>query len=121
MHIYHVIINLLDNAVKYSYNYPLITISTRSFSNGVIFTIEDKGIGINLDNQKHIFKKLYRVPTGNIHNAKGFGLGLFYVKTMIDAHGGNIKLKSEIKKGTTFEIFFPFNHNLNTNTENAEI
>ena len=121
MHIYHVIVNLLDNAVKYSYNYPLITISTKSFSNGVVFIIEDKGIGINLENQKHIFKKLYRVPTGNIHNAKGFGLGLYYVKTMVDAHGGKIKLKSEIKKGTTFEIFFPFNHNLNTNTEYAEI
>ncbi len=121
MHIYHVIINLLDNAVKYSFNFPIITISTKSFSNGVILFIEDKGIGISPENQKYVFKKLYRVPTGNIHNAKGFGLGLYYVKTMVDAHGGKIKLKSEIKKGTTFEIFFPFNHNLNTNIDNAKI
>ncbi len=120
-HIYHIIINLIDNAVKYSYDYPTIIISSRSSTNGVLLIIEDKGIGISQENQKYIFKKLYRVPTGNIHNAKGFGLGLYYVKTMVDAHGGKIKLKSEIKKGTTFELFFPYNHNLNTNIENAEI
>ncbi len=113
IHFYHIISNLIDNANKYSLESPVITITTKSTSTGINITIEDHGIGINAEHFKHIYKKLYRVPTGNIHNVKGFGLGLYYVKTMIEAHGGTIKLKSELKKGSTFELFFPFNYNLN--------
>ena len=113
VHFYHIISNLIDNAIKYSLETPTITITTKSVNNGIIISFEDNGIGINAENIKHVYKKLYRVPTGNIHNVKGFGLGLYYVKTMVEAHGGNIKLKSELKKGSCFETFFPYNHNIN--------
>lgn len=113
IHLYNIISNLIDNSIKYSPDNPVISISTKSNNNGIFVVIEDKGIGISADNIKHVFKKLYRIPTGNLHDVKGFGLGLYYVKTMVEAHGGKIKLKSELKKGSTFEIFFPFNHNIN--------
>jgi two-component system phosphate regulon sensor histidine kinase PhoR len=113
IHLYNIISNLIDNSIKYSPDNPIVSISTKSNNNGIFVIIEDKGIGISADNIKHVFKKLYRIPTGNLHDVKGFGLGLYYVKTMVEAHGGKIKLKSELKKGSTFEIFFPFNHNIN--------
>jgi two-component system phosphate regulon sensor histidine kinase PhoR len=113
VHFYNIISNLIDNAIKYSEKAPIIKISTSSLSNGVSISIEDNGIGISPENIKLVFKKLYRIPTGNLHDAKGFGLGLYYVKTMVEAHGGKIKLRSELKKGSTFELFFPFNHNSN--------
>ena len=106
-HFTNIISNLLDNANKYSPDSPNILVSSESNSKELLISIEDKGIGISSEHQKDIFKQFYRVPTGNIHDVKGFGLGLFYVKTIVDAFGGNIKVKSELKKGTTFILTFP--------------
>jgi two-component system phosphate regulon sensor histidine kinase PhoR len=106
-HISNIISNLIDNALKYTPDEPLIIIRTRSEKSKLVLSIIDNGIGISAENQKHIFKKLFRVPTGNIHDVKGFGLGLFYVKTMVEAHGGDITVKSELNKGSSFIISLP--------------
>jgi signal transduction histidine kinase len=106
-HITNVIINLLDNANKYSPDPPDIKIGTIDSDNGVVISVEDKGIGISHANQQLIFKKLYRVPTGNLYNVKGFGIGLYYVKTIVEAHGGHIILKSDLNKGSRFDVFLP--------------
>lgn len=108
VHIVNMISNLLDNAKKYTDRKPEIKISTKNYKNGICIFIKDNGIGISAENQKQIFKKLYRVPTGNIHNVKGFGLGLYYVKTMAEAHGGYIRISSELGKGSEFELYLPF-------------
>ena len=107
-HISNVINNLLDNANKYSPEKPDITVSTRNMSNGVEITITDKGIGMTKEAKKKIFEKFYRVHTGNLHDVKGFGLGLAYVKAMVTAHKGSIDVKSEPNKGSSFIVFFPF-------------
>jgi two-component system phosphate regulon sensor histidine kinase PhoR len=107
-HFTNIIYNLLDNAEKYSPESPLITIKTENRDHGIVISVEDKGIGISADAQRHIFKNLYRVPTGNIHNVKGFGLGLYYARLMMEAHRGSISLHSEPKKGSRFDLFFPF-------------
>lgn len=106
-HLSNVIANLLDNALKYTPEKPDIHIKTRNHHKHFILAVSDNGIGISHEDQKHIFKKLYRVPTGNIHDVKGFGLGLYYVKTLVEAHGGTIRLKSELNKGTTIIIELP--------------
>jgi two-component system, OmpR family, phosphate regulon sensor histidine kinase PhoR len=112
LHFINVITNMLDNAIKYTDNCPKIKISTLNEKDGITIRIEDNGIGIDLPDQKHIYKKFYRVHTGDVHNVKGFGLGLFYVKSVMDAHGGSIDLiKSELFKGSLFELHFPFNFN----------
>lgn len=111
IHITNIIHNLIDNANKYSPEKPDISVSTWNENNGIVVSVQDKGIGISHENQRHVFKKFYRVHTGNIHDVKGFGLGLYYVKTIVEAHSGTIRLFSEIKKGTRFEIFIPFNQN----------
>jgi len=108
-HLSNIISNLIDNAIKYTPENPEIRISTKNEHGNFILSISDDGIGISSENQKHVFKKLFRVPTGNIHDVRGFGLGLFYVKTMIEAHGGSIEVKSELSKGTTFIIKLPKN------------
>ena len=107
-HISNVINNLLDNANKYSPEKPDITVSTRNISNGVEITVLDKGIGITKEAKKKIFERFYRVHTGNLHDVKGFGLGLAYVKAMVTAHKGSIDVKSEPNKGSSFIILLPF-------------
>jgi two-component system phosphate regulon sensor histidine kinase PhoR len=106
-HFRNVMMNLLDNANKYTPEMPHIVIATRNTAQGLAITIQDNGIGMSRDAQKQIFEKFYRVPTGNRHDVKGFGLGLNYVKTIIEAHGGKISVKSEPGKGSTFEVVMP--------------
>lgn len=108
MHLTNMIINLLDNANKYSPSTPEITIQTQNNDRGIKVMISDKGQGISKEMINKVFDKFYRVPTGNVHDVKGFGLGLSYVKTMVDAHQGEIQVKSEPTKGSTFTLFFPY-------------
>lgn len=110
VHITNVIFNLLDNANKYSPVTPEILISTENSYSGILISVKDNGTGISKANQKKIFEKLYRIPTGNVHNVKGFGLGLSYVKTIIEQHSGKITLESELNKGTNFIIYLSINN-----------
>ncbi len=107
VHLTNVMFNLLDNAVKYSNGAPEITVVTENKNEHVVIMVKDKGIGISKEHHSQIFDRFYRVPTGNIHNVKGFGLGLSYVKKVIDLHNGKIKLDSAINKGTIFSILLP--------------
>lgn len=108
VHITNVVNNLLDNALKYSPSTPIITISTSNIKNGIQFAVADQGIGISSEHQKKIFEQFYRVPTGNIHNVKGFGLGLSYVQKIVEAHDGKIWVQSEANNGSTFFVYLPF-------------
>lgn len=107
VHISNVVYNLLDNAVKYCEVEPSIRVKTSNADKGLLLEISDNGIGIRRENLKQIFDKFYRVPTGNIHNVKGFGLGLYYVKIIIEQHGGRVQVKSTPGKGTVFTIWLP--------------
>jgi signal transduction histidine kinase len=103
-HIQNMISNLIDNAIKYSMEDPEIEIRIYHKEENTFIEIKDNGIGISTENQKHIFDKFYRVPHGNLYNVKGYGLGLYYVKTMAEKHGGTISVKSELGKGAVFSL-----------------
>jgi two-component system phosphate regulon sensor histidine kinase PhoR len=111
VHITNVIFNLLDNAVKYSKEVPEIEVKTEIKKEHALISVSDSGIGIAKDHQSQIFDRFYRVPTGNVHNVKGFGLGLSYVKKIVDSHDGQIKVESALNKGTKFSILFPLINN----------
>jgi two-component system, OmpR family, phosphate regulon sensor histidine kinase PhoR len=107
VHFTNFVNNLLDNALKYSKEKPTIKLTTLDSGNMLLIKIEDNGIGMNKETLSRIFEKFYRAHTGNVHDVKGFGLGLSYVKTMVDAHKGNIKAESTLGKGSTFTISIP--------------
>ena len=106
-HFGNVISNLIENAIKYSGDGVNIAIRAKTTSGGVEISVKDNGTGIATDKQKHIFDKFYRVPTGDIHDVKGYGLGLYYAKTMVEKHGGTISVSSTLGKGSEFRIFIP--------------
>jgi two-component system phosphate regulon sensor histidine kinase PhoR len=109
VHITNVIYNLLDNATKYCKDVPQIEVTTSQDANGVILIVKDLGKGMTSDQLSQIFEKFYRVPTGSVHDVKGFGLGLYYVSEIVAAHNGKITAKSELGKGSEFRVFLPFN------------
>ncbi|AOM77638.1 sensor histidine kinase [Pedobacter steynii] len=111
LHLSNVIYNLIDNANKYSVSAPKITLSTKNTGKNMIIEVADEGIGMTKEQTKRIFDQFYRVPTGNLHDVKGFGLGLNYVQDIIAQMNGLIKVNSEKDKGTVFEIILPLNHN----------
>ncbi|UXP33625.1 HAMP domain-containing histidine kinase [Reichenbachiella agarivorans] len=113
VHLTNIIFNLLDNANKYSRDEPYICVTTDDTALGLVIRVKDHGIGMSREGLKRVFEKFYRIPTGNLHDVKGFGLGLSYVKSMIEAHGGNISVQSELNKGSEFKILLPYDHKNN--------
>jgi two-component system, OmpR family, phosphate regulon sensor histidine kinase PhoR len=108
VHLTNIIFNLIDNAIKYTKGTPEIIITTYNTPEGIMIEVKDNGIGISKENQRKIFDKFYRVPTGNVHNVKGFGLGLSYVLAVILKHRGTIAVDSEPGRGSTFKVHLPF-------------
>ncbi len=106
VHMMNVVCNLLDNAVKYSEKAPVIDVYTRKEGRQFVVGVRDQGIGISREAQKKVFHRFYRVTTGNLHNVKGFGLGLSYVKSIVELHGGTVRLVSKKYKGTLIELIF---------------
>ncbi len=112
VHITNVLTNLIDNAIKYCTRDPEIYLETQNSGEYLMIAVRDNGIGISRHDQKRIFDKFYRISTGNIHSVKGFGLGLSYVKKIVEEHKGFIKIESETYEGTTFRIYLPANNNM---------
>lgn len=106
-HLTNALCNLIDNAIKYSKQKPQIEVQTYNMDRNIIVEVSDNGIGIDERYQHKVFDKFFRVPTGDVHDVKGFGLGLAYIKKIIELHGGTIELESELDKGTTFIITLP--------------
>jgi two-component system phosphate regulon sensor histidine kinase PhoR len=107
VHLTNVVFNLIDNAIKYAKGELILTISSRQTTDGVELRFQDNGIGISKEHLGKVFDRLYRVPTGNVHDVKGFGLGLSYVKTVVDRHDGTIRIESQPGKGSTFILELP--------------
>ncbi len=107
-HISNTLCNLVDNAIKYSKDKPDITIQTSNRGYNLVLVVSDKGIGIEKEYMEKVFDKFFRVPTGDVHDVKGFGLGLAYIKKIIELHGGRIELESEKGMGSTFTITLPY-------------
>lgn len=107
VHLTNVFYNLMDNAIKYSSETPEIKIEVLNAVNQICIRVSDNGIGIANEHLKKVFEKLYRVPTGNLHDVKGFGLGLNYVKTIVTRHGGTVDVSSVLGKGSTFSVYLP--------------
>lgn len=107
LHFTNVLFNLIDNAIKYSDSPPHLIIKTKNHDSRILIEVQDNGIGISSDNLKKIFNQFYRVPTGNLHDVKGFGLGLNYVKTMVELHKGKIEVESKPSVGSVFKITLP--------------
>jgi two-component system phosphate regulon sensor histidine kinase PhoR len=108
VHITNIVFNLMDNAIKYSKEVPEIVITTENRNNGILFSVQDSGVGISKENLKKVFEKFYRIPTGNVHNIKGFGLGLSYVQAIVNKHGGEIIVESELNRGSNFKVLLPY-------------
>ena len=108
IHFINLVYNLLDNANKYSPEKPVITVTTANTPKGLILSVEDQGIGMSKAVLSRIFDKFYRLPSGNVHTVKGFGLGLSYVKAILEINNGTIKVTSEPGKGSRFVVFIPF-------------
>ena len=111
VHLSNVLNNLLDNAIKYSPDTPKVEILTSSDSQGLHILVSDKGMGMQKEVLSAVFEPFYRVPTGNVHNVKGFGLGLSYVKKIVEAHGGQVHVSSKLGEGSTFELTIPYGTN----------
>ena len=107
LHLTNVFFNLLDNAIKYNTNAPEIVVRSQNVNGSIQIEVQDNGIGIKPEDQRKIFFRFYRVPTGNLHDVKGFGLGLSYVKLIVEGHKGKITVSSEPGNGSCFSIVLP--------------
>lgn len=116
VHLQNIMNNLMDNAIKYSEGKPEVNITTANVGNDLEIRVQDRGIGMSRESLKNIFEKFFRVSTGNVHDVKGFGLGLYYVKVIVEEHGGSIRAESEINQGSTFIVRLPSTPNQNTST-----